>query len=223
MKYIYGVLFLLLIASCGDDIQKWDVWPEWKVASPLCVAGEVLDEEFYSGFQGKKIHLEKGQEVEFKEIDDISSILPPDYFEYISDNKARFKGSTDDYNLNYDPVNELLYIEKDGACYPEGVWLCGANWGHPQAESVTTSGWSMDGANNVLYGFKEQEKVFQFTLYLTNDFSFKFYKHRNWGEGDNEITTLAEDNITLTTPFLVAGKSNGDFVAGPLFQPGVYL
>lgn len=223
MKYIYGILLLLLAASCGDDVQKWDHWPEWKMFSPLSIAGEMLNEELYSGFQGKVIHLEKGQEVEFKEVDDIASILPGSYFEYISDTKARFKGNTDDYSLNYDPVSELLYIEKGGARYPEGVWLCGANLGHPQAGAVTTSGWSMEGANNVLYCYKEQEKVFQFTLYLANNFAFKFYKHRGWGEGDNEITTLAEDNITLTTPFLVAGKSNGDFVAGPLFQAGVYL
>ena len=81
----------------------------------------------------------------------------------------------------------------------------------------------MDGLNNVLYCYKSADNVFQLTLYLANNFSFKFFKHRGWGEGDNEITTLPEDNITLTTPFLVAGKTGGDFIPGPLFQPGVYL
>ena len=32
--YIYTVLLLLLTASCSDDVQKWDQWPEWKLASP---------------------------------------------------------------------------------------------------------------------------------------------------------------------------------------------
>ena len=89
--YIYTVLLLLLTASCSDDVQKWDQWPEWKLASPLSVGGQVLDEEIYSNFQGKKLHLEKGQEVEFSGIDEIESILSPDYFEYVSENKARFK------------------------------------------------------------------------------------------------------------------------------------
>lgn len=221
--YIYTVLLLLLTASCSDDVRKWEQWPEWKLASPLSVEGQVLDEEIYPDFQGKKLHLEKGQEVNFSGIDEIESILSPDYFEYISENKARFKGETDDYSVIYDPANELLYIEKAGATYPDGLWFCGANWGHPQARVVTTSGWSMDGANNVLYCYKSADNVFQLTVYLANDFSFKFFKHRGWGEGDNEITTLPEDNITLATPFLVAGKSGGDFIPGPLFQPGVYL
>lgn len=90
--YIYTVLLLLLTTSCSDDVQKWDQWPEWKLASPLSVGGQVLDEEIYSNFQGKKLHLEKGQEVEFSGIDEIESILSPDYFEYVSENKARFKG-----------------------------------------------------------------------------------------------------------------------------------
>ena len=76
--YIYTVLLLLLTTSCSDDVQKWDQWPEWKLASPLSVGGQVLDEEIYSNFQGKKLHLEKGQEVEFSGIDEIESILSPD-------------------------------------------------------------------------------------------------------------------------------------------------
>ena len=51
--YIYTVLLLLLTTSCSDDVQKWDQWPEWKLASPLSVGGQVLDEEIYSNFQGK--------------------------------------------------------------------------------------------------------------------------------------------------------------------------
>ena len=112
--YIYTVLLLLLTASCSDDVQKWDQWPEWKLASPLSVGGQVLDEEIYSNFQGKKLHLDKGQEVEFSGIDEIESILSPDYFEYVSENKARFKGETADYSVLYDPANELLYIEIRG-------------------------------------------------------------------------------------------------------------
>ena len=126
--YIYTIFLLLLAASCSDDVQKWDNWPEWKLASPLSVGGNVLDEEIYSNFQGKKLHLEKGQEIEFSGTDGIESILSPDYFEYLSENKARFKGETGDYSVLYDPVNELLYVEKAGATYPEGLWFCGANW-----------------------------------------------------------------------------------------------
>ena len=63
--YIYTVLLLLLTASCSDDVQKWDQWPEWKLSSPLSVRGPVLYEESYSKFQGKKLHMEKERKVEF--------------------------------------------------------------------------------------------------------------------------------------------------------------
>ena len=33
--YIYTIFLLLLAASCSDDVQKWDNWPEWKLVSPL--------------------------------------------------------------------------------------------------------------------------------------------------------------------------------------------
>lgn len=131
-------------------------------------------------FRGRSI-LEKGQEIEFRNrryrINPLTGLL-----EYLSENKARFKGETGDYSVLYDPVNELLYVEKAGATYPEGLWFCGANWGHPQAGVVTTSGWSMDGANNVLYCYKSADNVFQLTVYLANNFSFKFFKIIEVGE-----------------------------------------
>lgn len=72
--YIYTIFLLLLAASCSDDVQKWDNWPEWKLASPLSVGGNVLDEEIYSNFQGKKLHLEKGSgNRNFRESDGIES------------------------------------------------------------------------------------------------------------------------------------------------------
>ena len=64
--YIYTVLLLLLTASCSDDVQKWDQWPEWKLASPLSVGGQVLDEEIYSNFQGKKLIWTKDRKSSFR-------------------------------------------------------------------------------------------------------------------------------------------------------------
>lgn len=64
--YIYTVLLLLLTASCSDDVQKWDQWPEWKLASPLSVGGQVLDEEIYSNFQGKSFIWKKDRKSSFR-------------------------------------------------------------------------------------------------------------------------------------------------------------
>ena len=95
--------------------------PENSTSSPLSVGGQVLDEEIYSNFQGKKLHLEKGQEVEFSGIDEIESILSPDYFEYVSENKARFKGETADYSVLYDPANELDKLFRSPSQYSRVV------------------------------------------------------------------------------------------------------
>ena len=43
--YIYTVLLLLLTASCSDDVQKWDQWPEWKLASPLSIESSLQKEQ----------------------------------------------------------------------------------------------------------------------------------------------------------------------------------
>lgn len=81
----------------------------------------------------------------------------------------------------------------------------------------------MGGSSDMLYCYKGADNAFQLILYLASNSSFKFFKHRGWGEGDSEITTLPEDNITLVTLFLVAGKMGGDFIPGPLSQSGIYL
>lgn len=65
--YIYTIFLLLLAASCSDDVQKWDNWPEWKLASPLSVGGNVLDEEIYSNFRGRSFIWKRDRKSNFRE------------------------------------------------------------------------------------------------------------------------------------------------------------
>ncbi len=64
----------------------------------------VLDEEIYSIFREKSFIWTKDRKSSFQGTDGIESILSPDYFEYVSENKARFKGETADYSVLYDPL-----------------------------------------------------------------------------------------------------------------------
>lgn len=64
------------------------------------------------------------------------------------------------------------------------------------------------------------DNVFEISIYLAENFGFKLFRHHGWGTHP-EIEIWAQD-LTLDKPTLVQGLSSGDFVAGPLFQSGIY-
>ena len=224
-KTIYAALLSLVLTGCNGDVDKWNEWPGWPVPDPVTLNGEKLEESVYDKFESKTMTLAAGEELTFTGIDDVASILPPDYFEVISLSKARFTGAPGSYLLSYDPDKQLLYIEQPDARYPEALWFCGQGWGHGASGEVTTSGWSWATAANGLYCKKSDTgNVFTLTVFLSADFKFKFFTLRGWKDnGATEITAAPADNITIKNPLAVAGNSSGDFVAGPLFQSGRYL
>lgn len=221
---IMAMLTGLAMVSCSDDVNKWSLWPDWPVPEPVTLNGEKMDESVYDKFDSKTLTLNTGDELTFTGIDDVSSILPPDFFEATSLSKARYTGPAGEYLLSYDPEHQLLYIENREGVYPESLWFCGSGWGHGASGEVTTSGWSWNLASNCLYCRKaDSGNKFSITAYLGNGFTFKFFTLRGWKDnGATEFTTSASDGIQILSPLVIAGNSSGDFVPGPLFQPGRY-
>lgn len=197
-------------------IDKWNNWPGWPVPEQVTVNGEKLDDVVYDKYESKTMTLNRGDELTFTGIDDVASILPPDYFEVTSLTKARFTGASGEYLLSYDPERQLLYIEQPEAVYPDALWFCGQGWGHGASGEVTTSGWSWANASNGLFCKKaDSGNVFTLTVFLSPDFKFKFFTLRGWkDDGATEITASAADNINIKNPLSIAGNSSGDFVAG---------
>ena len=108
MKNYYIVILLLIsvfVVSCTDSVEKYDNWPEWKTQDPVTVAGEKMTETYYTHYVGKKLHLTKAAEVDFTGFDALEFALQPQFWEFMSDTKARFKGETGEYDLIYDATN----------------------------------------------------------------------------------------------------------------------
>ena len=223
-KIIYLFLLSMLATGCSDDIDRWTNWPSWKAQDPITVNGEEMNETVYENFLGKTMSLKNGDVVTFGGIEDVEGILPDDFFEYAGGNSAKFTGPDGNYLLDYDPTRQLLYIESPGAGYPDALWLCGIGWGHSKAGDVTTSGWSWANPACGYYCKTIGEGRYQATLYLADGFNFKFFTIREWIDGGaTEITALPRDGIKLLNSLELSGHTTvGDFISGPLFQPGVY-
>ena len=223
MKNYYIVILLLIsvfVVSCTDSVEKYDNWPEWKTQDPVTVAGEKMTETYYTHYVGKKLHLTKAAEVDFTGFDALEFALQPQFWEFMSDTKARFKGETGEYDLIYDATNELLYVEQPEKEYPDALYLIGANLGHPGAGRVISATWNLDTPDNGMTCCRVSDNVFEISIYLAENFGFKLFRHHGWGTHP-EIEIWAQD-LTLDKPTLVQGLSSGDFVAGPLFQSGIY-
>ena len=223
-KIIYLFLLSMLATGCSDDIDRWTNWPSWKAQDSITVNGEEMNETVYENFLGKTMSLKNGDVVTFGGIEDVEGILPDDFFEYAGGNSAKFTGPDGNYLLDYDPTRQLLYIESPGAGYPDALWLCGIGWGHSKAGDVTTSGWSWANPACGYYCKTIGEGRYQATLYLADGFNFKFFTIREWIDGGaTEITALPRDGIKLLNSLELSGHTTvGDFISGPLFQPGVY-
>lgn len=168
----------------------------------------------------EKLHLTKAAEVDFTGFDALEFALQPQFWEFMSDTKARFKGETGEYDLIYDATNELLYVEQPEKEYPDALYLIGANLGHPGAGRVISATWNLDTPDNGMTCCRVSDNVFEISIYLAENFGFKLFRHHGWGTHP-EIEIWAQD-LTLDKPTLVQGLSSGDFVAGPLFQSGIY-
>ncbi len=222
MKHIdrlAGILLALgLIVSCSEDVQKYDNWPEWETKATVTVAGQEMTETYYTSFSGTRLALTEGQEVDFTGIDKLKYALQNQYWEVVSDSKARFKGADGEYDLIYDGINSLLYTEQPEVEYPDALYVIGEQLGHPGATEAISKGWSIDTPDNAQSCRKVSEDKFEISLYLATGFKLKFFRHRGWG--DHGVIEIWAEDVRLNQPTLVSGT--GDFCAGPLFQPGVY-
>ena len=220
-KTIYSAILvagMCLASSCSDDVTRPDEWPEWPAKAVVKVNGLELTDTYYTTFNGTKLSLTQGQTVDFAGIDKLQYTLQNHFWEVTSAGQAVFKGATGNYDVIYDHLNNLLYIEQPEAEYPEALYVIGEQLGHSGATEAISTSWSIDAPDNVQSCRRVAPDKFEISLYLAQGFKFKFFRHHGWGSHE-EIEIWAED-LTIKQPTLVTGT--GDFCAGPLFQAGVY-
>ena len=209
---------LCLASSCSDDITRPGQWPEWPARTAVKVDGLELTDTYYTTFNGTKISLTQGQTVDFVGLEQLQYTLQNHFWDVSSPGQAVFKGATGDYDVIYDHLNNLLYVEQPEMEYPDALYVIGEQLGHSGATEAISTFWSIDAPDNVQSCRRVAPDRFEISLYLAQGFKFKFFRHHGWGSHE-EIEIWAED-LTLNQPALVTGS--GDFCAGPLFQAGVY-
>lgn len=211
-------LTLGLLSSCSDDINRPDEWPEWPGKSVVKINGKELSDTYYEKFNGMRVSLSEGAAVNFEGLGKLKYSLQNHFWDVQGDDKAVFKGAAGEYDLIYDHLNSLLYVENPEVKYPDALYVIGEQLGHSGAtESISTS-WSIDAPDNVQSCRKISQDKYQISLYLASGFKFKFFKHHGWG--DHGVIEIWAEDLTLNQPTLITGT--GDFCAGPLFQAGVY-
>lgn len=220
-KTIYSAILvagMCLASSCSDEVTRPDEWPEWPAKAVVKVNGLELTDTYYTTFNGTKLSLTQGQTVDFAGIDKLQYTLQSHFWDVTSAGQAVFKGATGNYDVIYDHLNGLLYLEQPEAEYPEALYVIGEQLGHSGATEAISTFWSIDAPDNVQSCRRVAPDKFEISLYLAQGFKFKFFRHHGWGSHE-EIEIWAED-LTINQPTLVTGT--GDFCAGPLFQAGVY-
>lgn len=208
-----------LTQSCSDDINRPEQWPEWTASPVVKVKGSELTETYYEKFDGTRVSLTQGETVEFSGIEKLQYALQNHFWDVMGEGMAVFKGASGDYDVIYDHLNGLLYLEQPELKHPDVLYVIGEQLGHSGATEAISTYWSIDAPDNAQSLRRVAPDKYEISLFLAKGFKFKFFTHRGWGTHEDGIEIWAED-LRFNQPELVTGT--GDFCAGALFQPGVY-
>lgn len=218
---LYFVGCAMALSSCSDDITAPESWPEWPGRVEVSVNDKSLSDTYYGPFQGTKLNLTEGQTVSFSGFEHLRYALQGHFWTVTSDAEAVFKGATGEYDFIYDSANGVAYVEQPAKEHPDALYIIGAQFGHPGAISPITTAWSIDAPDNAQTLRKIGDNKFEIELLLGSGFQFKFFTHRGWGLHEDGIEIWSTD-VMIQQPTLVSTASSGDFIAGPMFTPGVY-
>ncbi len=214
-KFIYFALGTL-ICSCADKNSEWSNWPEWPDPQVVTVNGMELDEEAYDHASGKTLTVTKGEKINFAGIERLDLALQPDWFSKDAEGNYIFSGPSGTYTFVYDSNSRMIYVDKREGSHPDAIWMCGAGWGHPGAHSVTTDGWTIDNAKDMLVCPRQDDGTYQITVYLSEAGAIKFFKYHSWG------FEIHAGNMEIATPLILDKNGSNDFVPGALFSAGTY-
>lgn len=205
-----------ILCSCADKNSEWSTWPEWPDPQVVTVNGMELDETTYDHAMGKTFTVTKGEKINFSGIERLDLALQPDWFEKDASGDYVFAGPSGTYTFVYDSNTKMVYVDRREGGYPDAIWMCGAGWGHPGAHAVTTAGWTIDNAKDMLVCPRQEDGTYQITVYLSEESAIKFFQYHSWG------FEIHAGNMEIASPLILDKNGSNDFVPGALFSAGTY-
>lgn len=179
-------------------------------------------------FHGE-VEFTKGETVTVEGIASIASAYNPDFFDY-EDGVLTFKAPSGKYQVVYwgGTVN-YMWLRKDGAVYPEALWLTGHGIGLPTFINDVTNiywawdDWSSTSRQNYIYCPQIGEGKYQATMYVMNtagdswwlQCEFKLFRDKSWDHGFS-----SEEWGYISSNF--KSSSSGNFVYTDDLTEGLY-
>lgn len=181
-----------------------------------------------TAFLKANVQLTNGETVTFAGFDDVyaDEMLQPDFFEIETGTTAVFTGITGEYTLEYNTADKVMFVVKEGAKYPEVLWLIGQGFGHPKAGKANPA-WKLD-LPDAMQAKKIDDDVYQMTMYLAADLDFVSKAEPNWDQNyvlcGNKMEPLPSNEVETVYFVNENGNSHlcGDYKATANFQAGVY-
>lgn len=226
---------LVGISKITFDALKFTIAVDGKLLEPvdeLDINNDLVQIVMASkNFMGGNVYFGKDMEITFTGLSNLSSSLPPDYFEITGENTAKFLGNTAIYKAYYYIDGKYLYVEpQPDVIYPEALWVCGTGFGRPSAPYETTSSWNWNTPFDYAPCRLVSDGVYQLTIYGKNtdddgdgfgSLDFKFFFKRGWWDAAHEIDAA---QYAVTAPFF--GRTDtgntGNINGGPTSFEGVF-
>ena len=211
---------LLLLTLSLSSVCMWGQ----KVNDVDMTAERICDIDFMKA----SMQLTNGQKMAFSGFDNLNAdeMLQPDFFEIESGSEATFTGSDGKYSFYFNPSDNVMFVIKDDANYPDALWIIGQGFGHPKALKAN-AGWKLE-APLAMQAKKTGDDVYELTMYLENGFDFLSKSHSDWDVSHNlagnKMFPWPEGEVQMN--FYIGDNGNshfcGDFMSDEKFVAGVY-
>ncbi len=221
----------MIVKQIVFDAQTFLIDVQGDVATKIALnpRSDATDSEMKSAI----VSLKKGQFLEIAGVN-MESNLNPDFFNHSASSKIyEFLGEDGDWEIIYSPKYKGLWVTRLQDEAPTNYWVVGhgfttaTSW-HADYKGI---GWDLDDFKQVAYARKIEEKVYQATVFISNEhdwesFEFQFYSNRTWEAVPAEFSAASilgdKQGFSIGAP--IAGKPGKSIsiTNASGFVPGYY-
>lgn len=195
---------------------------------------ELVKDAVYSDYRSASVLLTQNEEVEFRNFEDIETLINPEFFEYVSPTKAKFLGLTSTYELHLHETNGYLFIEQKDAAEGDAMWMLNTslgfpNYGYNSSYKLGPGSWNWLEPARYVFFRKVSDNVFSGSFYTEWMSAFLVTSAKSTAGAPPSLKLPLESGYTITsTPaglFKIetgAPDQAGRIVANGSFTKGNY-